>query len=122
MYENKTSYNFYFFDLTLIFLFYVLGDTITTYLGLKMGYLEAGKIPAIILNNSEYGIIIIFIIKLFVLILLCIVIKYWIKKEQFKIITILNVTIICYGIYLTVANTLLIVSGHNILPILCLNW
>lgn len=52
-------------EIILIFIFYVFGDTITTYYGILCGGQESNMIPAMILD-LDYGIYVLFVVKLIV--------------------------------------------------------
>ena len=101
-------------DILLMFLFYVVGDTISTHYAIQSGGSESSTIPAVILS-FEYGIYLLFIVKsLFIL---------WVWYCRTKLITnykfawnIIKITVIGYGIITTVSNTYLIVTGDNLLP------
>ena len=98
-------------DIFFMFLFYVVGDTISTHYAIQSGGYESSTIPAIILN-LEYGIYLLFIVKsLFIL---------WTWYCRAKLIinynfawNIIKITVIGYGITTTVCNTCLIFTGHD---------
>ena len=114
MCENKNSYNLFFLDLVLIFIFYVLGDTITTWIALNLGHIEMNGLMSPILN-SEYGIFIILGLKImFFIMVLMIVIKY----NNFKLIRYTTFFIMCFGIFLTISNSLVIITGFNIFQLI----
>ena len=93
-------------DIFFMFLFYVVGDTISTHYAIQSGGYEYSIVPAMILN-FEYGIYLLFIVKsLFIL---------WTWYCRGKLITnynlawnIIKITVIGYGIITTVSNTCLI--------------
>lgn len=95
-----------------MFLFYVVGDTISTHYAIQSGGYESSTIPALIIN-FEYGIYLLFIVKsLFIL---------WTWYCRAKLITnynfawnIIRITVMGYGITTTVSNTCLILTGLNL--------
>lgn len=99
-------------DIVLMFLFYVVGDTISTHYAIQSGGYESSTIPAVILS-LEYGIYFLFIVKsLFIL---------WVWYCRTKLITnykfawdIIKITVIGYGIITTISNTFLILTGFNV--------
>lgn len=100
-------------DIFFMFLFYVIGDTTTTYYGIKCGGYESNSFPAMILN-MDYGIYLLFIVKsLFIL---------WVWYNGFKLIkgkyhfawNIIKNTVVGIGIIATISNTYLIFTGQNI--------
>ena len=118
MIENRISYNFLLFDLTLIFLFYVMGDTITTYYGLKLGHVELNTIPSMIFQHSEYGIYVILILKLFFFVIIYFVMKYLLKHSYTKEFHILGISIITMGVFLTLSNSVVLITGYNVFQLL----
>ena len=98
-------------DIFFMFLFYVVGDTISTHYAIQSGGYESSTIPALIIN-FEYGIYLLFIVKsLFIL---------WTWYCRGKLITnynfawnIIKITVIGYGITTTVSNTCSIFTGQN---------
>ena len=114
MYELKNSYNFFFFDLSLIFLFYVLGDTVTTWIALNLGHIEMNVYMEPILK-LDYGILIIFGFKIIYFLFLVNVV---IKNYHFKIMRCVTFLILCFGIFLTISNSLVIITGYNIFQLI----
>lgn len=94
-----------------MFLFYVVGDTTTTFYAIQSGGYESSTMPSMILN-FEYGIYLLIIVKsLFIL---------WTWYCRAKLSTdynsawnIIKITVIGYGITTTVSNTCLILTGLN---------
>ena len=95
-----------------MFLFYVVGDTISTHYAIQSGGYESSIVPALILY-FENGIYLLFIVKsLFIL---------WTWYCRAKLIAnynfawnIIKITVIGYGITTTVSNTCLIFTGENV--------
>lgn len=100
-------------DFFLMFLFYVVGDTITTYYGIKCGGYESNSFPAMILN-MDYGIYLLFIVKIIFIL--------WVWYYGTKLINgkhhlawnTIKTTVIGIGIIATVSNTCLIFTGLNV--------
>ena len=114
MYELKNSYSFFFFDLSLIFLFYVLGDTVTTWLALQLGHIEMNEYMAPILE-IDYGIFIVLGFKILFFIWLLLMV---IKLKEYAIMRYTTFSILCFGIFLTVSNSLVIITGYNIFQLM----
>lgn len=99
-------------DIFFMFLFYVVGDTTTTYYAIQSGGYESSTVPAWILN-FENGIYLLFIVKLLFIL--------WAWYCRTKLITnynfawnIIKITVIGYGIITTISNTCLIFTGQNV--------
>jgi len=92
-----------------------MGDTITTYFGLQGGHKELNSIPSIIFQHSEYGIYIILGLKLFFFVVICFVMKYLLGHSYTREFHFLGVSIIAMGVFLTVSNSLVLLTGYNIL-------
>ena len=99
-------------DIFFMFLFYVVGDTISTHYAIQSGGYESSTIPALIIN-FEYGIYLLFIVKsLFIL---------WVWYYGSKIVNgkyhfawnIIKITVVGIGVIATVSNTCLIFTGQN---------
>ena len=114
----KQHKNIMFIEFSLIFIFYVLGDVITTGIGLRMGYVEMHTIPQFLLYYSNYNIVLLFITKLIVVILLYFASKYYIIHNKSVISHVLNIFAIAVGIVYTLSNLLLILSGYNLFQLI----
>lgn len=107
MYDKRLSYILFF-----ILIFYVLGDTITTYYGLKLGHVEYNPFMNPII--SVFGIEVIIFLKILFFIVLVRVTQHFIKINQKFAANCLNGTILIMGIFLTTSNTLVIFTGLNL--------
>lgn len=106
--------HFIFRDLFFIFLFYVVGDTVTTYYGLQLGHQEYNSIMLQLLN-LQYGIYYIFVIKLIYIVGLYYVFKYLVNQNCLKTRYYLSNVILGFGVFLTVSNLSVIYTGYNLL-------
>ena len=125
----KASHNIFFFDFTLIFLFFIIGDTITTHYIFELGYTELNPLINTLyyLNNGLYIII---LLKILLLISLIISYHYLVKHINKKIESnnLINTLflimksgtffILCSGIVLTLNNMVIIIYGHSISQII----
>jgi len=110
----KASILFFMFfrDMINIFVFYVLGDTITTHFALPYGY-EVNSIPAMLLS-TELGIYSILILKMMFFVWVWHMGKHFIKNKNLFAWNISKNFIILTGITLSVSNTFVIFTGLNL--------
>ena len=125
----EKTYKYYVIDFILIFLFYVFGDTFTTWIMLFLGHNELNLVVLKILDLN-YGIIIYFGLKL--ILFFYIIIYYYyllkiinisscdiiIKKYLFLFMRCGSFFILMSGIILTTNNIVIILSRHNIFQLL----
>ena len=99
-------------DIFLMFLLYVVGDTTTTYYGIKCGGYESNSFPAMILN-TDHGIYLLFIVKSLFILLVWYYGSKLIKGKYHFAWNIIKITVVGMGIIATISNTCLIFTGQN---------
>lgn len=101
-------------DLFPIFLFYVVGDMVTTYLCLKYELGQEYNIFVAPILNNDLGFIWLSIIKIVYIILLGGAGYYLINNNYLKTWKILKYYVLLLGISVTVSNSLVIFTGSNL--------
>lgn len=99
-------------DLLLIFIFYVIGDVVSTYYALPNGY--ETSIVVITILNTKYSFLLLITFKILFLVYLRYVGEYLINNNYENVWKILANSIVLFGIILTINNTCVIYTGLNL--------
>ena len=117
-FKNIHEENTFFIHLLAVFLFYILGDIITTHYAITNGLGTEYNLLASTLLNMTHGFVWLFIVKILFLIFLSFVSYYLLLKNYKKTYTILMYYVILLGIATIISNTCVILTGETIIQYL----